>query len=529
MERRFAAAVRVTEVDYGAVDEIQGGGWSLLVLDEPLGTEEAEARLRQIRSAHSVAELPVIACLDSSMDRERARVLIAEFGVEQILFYPLNHEELAQQIARILNTSLPPAPVESAPRHHVRAAMAEMWTRLQDSVFRRLELLEEAVASALEDHLGADQRREAEREAHKLAGSIGTFGFMEASRRAREMEHIFEGAAPLAPSEAARLADLVVEIRNELERAPTNPEPEEDQAVPEAGPGSVLLVSGDTGLAEQITRAATARGIQVETVPDLTGVEALLARESFRVVLLDLDTPPDSTQAFDLIGGLATRSPAIPVLVLASSGAFTDRIQAMRRGAAVFLQKPLQSDGILDAVTRHMGDPQTKGLRLLALDDDPHMLAVLRGMLAPTGIQLTTESDPLRFWEVLEETTPDLLILDLDLPHVSGIEICRVVRSDQRWSGLPILFLTARTDTDAVRRIFAAGADDYVAKPVAGPELLSRIRNRWERIQLYRRLAETDFLTGVVTRGKSVEMMERLLSLARRNAQPFSVAVLDLD
>jgi CheY-like chemotaxis protein len=64
-------------------------------------------------------------------------------------------------------------------------------------------------------------------------------------------------------------------------------------------------------------------------------------------------------------------------------------------------------------------------------------------MLSPWGIRMTGLDDPLRFWEVLRSTVPDLLILDIDMPQVSGIELCQAVRADPQWQGLPILFLTA--------------------------------------------------------------------------------------
>ena len=92
--------------------------------------------------------------------------------------------------------------------------------------------------------------------------------------------------------------------------------------------------------------------------------------------------------------------------------------------------------------------------------------------LASIVLGLITLEDPLRFWDVLEETSPDLVMLDVEMPHVSGIELCRVVRNDPRWAGMPVLFLTAYTDRDVVRRVFAAGADDYVSKPIVGPELV---------------------------------------------------------
>ena len=166
---------------------------------------------------------------------------------------------------------------------------------------------------------------------------------------------------------------------------------------------------------------------------------------------------------------------------------------------------------------------------MLAVDDDPTVLATLRALLEPRRIHLTTLADPLRFWEVLEETSPDLLVLDVEMPHLSGIELCRVVRNDARWGGLPTLFLTVRTDAETIQRLFAAGADDYVSKPIVGAELVTRILNRLERTELLRAMSETDPLTGVANRRKATEGLGQFLRLAKRHRQPLSVALIDLD
>ena len=92
-----------------------------------------------------------------------------------------------------------------------------------------------------------------------------------------------------------------------------------------------------------------------------------------------------------------------------------------------------------------------------------------------------------------------------------------------------MLFLTAHRDRDTVRRVFEAGADDFVAKPVIGPELLARLDNRLERTRLHRTMAETDPLTGLANRRKSTQGLQLLLGLAERRNEPVCVAVLDLD
>ena len=75
----------------------------------------------------------------------------------------------------------------------------------------------------------------------------------------------------------------------------------------------------------------------------------------------------------------------------------------------------------------------------------------------------------------------DLLILDVEMPGYSGIELCQVVRNDPHWSNLPILFLTAHTENEAINRAFAAGADDYITKPIVEQQLVTRMINRLDR------------------------------------------------
>jgi diguanylate cyclase (GGDEF)-like protein len=121
------------------------------------------------------------------------------------------------------------------------------------------------------------------------------------------------------------------------------------------------------------------------------------------------------------------------------------------------------------------------------------------------------------------------VLLDVEMPGIGGLELCRVLRADPRWRSVPVLFLTARTDTETVRAVFAAGADDFVAKPFVGPELAARIHNRLERVRLQQAYAETDPLTGIPNRRGSAAVLERFLRLAAAEGEPVAVGVVDLD
>jgi diguanylate cyclase (GGDEF)-like protein len=174
-------------------------------------------------------------------------------------------------------------------------------------------------------------------------------------------------------------------------------------------------------------------------------------------------------------------------------------------------------------------ESQLEGRRVLVVDDEPMVSRGLTSLLGKRGLAVTAINDPLRFWNVLDELKPNLILLDLEMPKLSGVELCRAIRNDRRWSALPVIFLTGHTDQASVQRIFTAGADDYVGKPFVPAELTVRIESRLTGVKARRTPRETDPLTGLATGGKATELIERFLRLARRKSDPYSVAVLQVD
>jgi diguanylate cyclase (GGDEF)-like protein len=247
------------------------------------------------------------------------------------------------------------------------------------------------------------------------------------------------------------------------------------------------------------------------------------------VVVLDLTCTGNAEDGLALLAELTACTPPVPVLVLTAQDRFIDRVEVARLGGRGFLRKSTPPAQVLEAISQLLQQLQAAEARVLVVDDDPQVLATLHTLLEPHGLRLTTLRDPLGFWDVLEEVSPELLVLDGDMPHLSGMELCRVVRNDPRWRELPVLLLTAHTDAATVQRVFAAGADDYVRKPIVEAELVARIANRLERLRLLRSLAETDPLTGLANRHKALQVLDRFLRLAGRYRQPMSLAVVDLD
>jgi phosphate regulon transcriptional regulator PhoB len=118
----------------------------------------------------------------------------------------------------------------------------------------------------------------------------------------------------------------------------------------------------------------------------------------------------------------------------------------------------------------------TRMKRVLIIEDDRDIVELVRYNLANEGFQVSSAHDGSTGLSTLKKTPPDLLLLDLMLPKLSGLEICREIRRDDSLNRLPILMLTARGD-EADRVVgLEMGADDYVTKPFSPRELLARVK-----------------------------------------------------
>jgi DNA-binding response OmpR family regulator/HPt (histidine-containing phosphotransfer) domain-containing protein len=130
--------------------------------------------------------------------------------------------------------------------------------------------------------------------------------------------------------------------------------------------------------------------------------------------------------------------------------------------------------------------PWPAEIRVMVVDDDPILLQILPKQLQGYGFQVATLEDPQQFWPVLEGVLPDVLILDVQMPQISGLDLCQGLRATPRWQSLPVMFLSILSDAKAQDQAFAAGADDYLLKPITAQTLGARIQHRLRRIQALR-------------------------------------------
>ncbi len=400
------------------------------------------------------------------------------------------------------------------------------WEQHRGGILAKVGLIEQAVATLGSESFDDDIRMEAQRSAHMLSGSLGMFGFNRASEAARELELEF---AQATPERTTTISTLLAIIRRGLDWGPVVSEQDVSRE-PVDGHTGMVVVGDSPALGAGIAELSISRGIPCETVATSSEARALCARRAPAVVLLDSAVRRQETEeTAALLAELAAATPPVPVLLLADSPEFADRVQAVRGGSSALLPRSLDPDELLNAVEQFQARRRLATTRVLVVDDDPAVLALMRALLIPHGIDVFTLGDPLRFWETLEEVTPELLILDVDMPGINGAELCSTVRNDLRWNRLTVVFVAARGDRESVELAYSAGADDYVVKASLGSDFVTRISSRLERVRMFRAGAETDGLTGLSNRVTTEAGLKQLAVLSDRFQEPMAVVMLDVD
>lgn len=153
--------------------------------------------------------------------------------------------------------------------------------------------------------------------------------------------------------------------------------------------------------------------------------------------------------------------------------------------------------------------------RILLVDDTPSNLAVLRGALEPEGYRLAFASNGEETLEIVPELNPDLILLDVMMPGMDGFETCRRLKTTELGKNIPVIFITAKRETQDVVEGFQAGGVDYIRKPIQQEEVCARVRNHLELLYLRRSLKEQYDKTREVleqTLNGSVSILMELLS-----------------
>ncbi|MDK3155478.1 response regulator transcription factor [Kamptonema cortianum] len=385
----------------------------------------------------------------------------------------------------------PEKPKKQQVEAKLQTIVAQMWEPLQKSLPAKLAVIEAAIAAIAEGSLQPQLQQQAQDTAHRLAGTLLTFGLSESGQVMQDVETILR-VSVIDPNVATALQQKVEFLKQQMQLRELQPGNRSQTSL-------ILALESDRDLTQQLQAQSPQWGIHLEVIHQPEAAKTAIAKFSPQALLLNLEIVSDLDQGLNLLIQLKQDYPHLPILAIASSTNLSTRLQVARLGGCTFLQKPLALTAIFQALQKALTPFRLSESKILMVDRDRQLLQDLQTRLEPWDLQITTLTEAAIFWDVLETTQPDLLILDREMPDYSGIELCQIVRNDAQWGQLPIVILSSRTDPQMLDRIFSAGADDCIQKPIVGVEFTSRILNRIKRTHMRRQLPH---LQGMRTEAK---------------------------
>ena len=299
---------------------------------------------------------------------------------------------------------------------------------------------------------------------------------------------------------------------------------------PGTRPADVVVLDDDPAFRGALAAHLSRDGMTVRACDSVPAARAALAERVPNILVTALSLSGGSAAPLietlrDLPGGESA------VVAVVSSGAgFLDKVETITSGADFFAERPVDLDAFLERLRAFLERAGGEAPRILSVDDDPDQNLVLRSILEPAGYEVRVLGDPGRLESEVITFHPDLILKDVNLPRVSGYDLVRYLRHDERFATLPVVFLTVERREQERIAALRAGGDDHLVKPVAPALLLSAVAARLERARFLKSLLVRDGLTGLLTHTAFLERARAaVLTADRAPSRPLALVAIDLD
>jgi diguanylate cyclase (GGDEF)-like protein len=501
----------------------------LIVVDGLLPDTDGMTWIQRLRE--SGVTTPIIFASAFWKDKKTFQRLTNDLGVAAVVQKPVQAAVLAEQI-------------ESQLRNIASVDDIEITEELESDLDDELAALRRAYAEGLSekmselsravDEIGSGTAGAAEQArmlSHRLRGTAGSYGFEELGELAGQIEDSVRdaGSSSGLPPDALNAVRTVLQRMVVLAQGAASPKSVDADDVKTIASERILVVDADASFLEYVQELARRHALEILPAKSADAAMASAQRVKPDAAIIDLNLGTGDA-AFRLAKSLRALPglEGLPIAFTSSKPTIELRMSAAHAGGSLFLAKPVDPIAFTDATQRLLSLGPSRP-RVMLLDDDPDFRAQLSLLLQRDGMSVLALSEPTDILEHLTRFRPDLLLLDVQMPKVSGFDICRMLRTANEWRDLPIFFLTGRIGVETRVAAFRAGCDDYLPKPIVPEELLARIHVRLERIRLMQERAEKDALTGVSLRRSFMSRFAAYVSDAARKSTPVSFVLIDID
>jgi len=387
---------------------------------------------------------------------------------------------------------------------------------------------------------------------HKLAGSGATFGLDDLSAKSKELEvyvdTFLEGGIGSDSFNWVDFDYIISDIENICKPKELVGELEELEVLPEIASSSLNDYNIDSGanryehnilvylsekadsIVSEISDQMGIFGFQIKSLYSISELENFLKLDSCRLVLINSSfIEKDASAGLKLKKIKKFYSNYLSYIYIADRDDFTLRLKTVKSGGDAFFILPLDTGILVDKIDKLTSKMNHPPYHVLLIDDDPEQIAYYALVLQQAGMITSVASDPQRVIEVLVESKPEIIIMDMYMPSCGGIELASIIRQHESFLTIPIIFLSAEHSEDKQLEALKSGADDFLTKPIRPDKLIIRINAKAARSRNLRFLMERDSLTGLLNHANLKERISIEMMRVKRSGGNLCYAMIDAD
>lgn len=337
----------------------------------------------------------------------------------------------------------------------------------------------------------------------------------------------------LPEAERARLTGLIGRLRRILSDSVVRGALTEMTSVIACAQDELIVVSA--AYPEALLAKLKGSGFQTRHLGDLRETETLLLRALPLAILIDVEFPEGSLAGIEMIGRLRNRvDMKAPVFFLSERDSFDQRLAAVRAGGAGYFIKPVETSTLLKKLNNRLSYKTLQDRRgVLIIDDSPGKGSAISAALEAKGIAVRVVDQPRLVLQVIESFTPELIVLDMDLRGLDGIDLAGMLRQHPACEDRAIILITGRRDPDRQLATLDVERTELLIKPVATEYLAGLVTFHLRRVQvLHTRmyaLANKDPITDLYNRPYFLAALERTIAPSASKSPSCAVMLILID
>jgi diguanylate cyclase (GGDEF)-like protein len=378
---------------------------------------------------------------------------------------------------------------------------------------------------------------------HSLAGSAGTFGFSELGFRATDLEiqmnafikapsHEAGAFTPMATGVGAFLcwAAANAKAKGAIPPAQPSPVPAPRPPVETGSQRLIYLVHDNAQVARDIAGQLQYFGYEVEIITDLARLQDYIDLRIPAAVVMDLGFPAGILAGAAEVARIKqANAHRFAVIFISTRSNFEARLATVRAGADGYFSKPLDMVALIDRLDALTVQEEQQPCRILIIDDDMQTAQHYAAVLRHAGMDVCVLERISAMLQTLGEYRPELVLMDVYMPDCNGIDLARLIRQDNMYLDVPIVFLSRESDFEKQLDAIESGGDGFLTKPIQPAHLVSALTSRVLRYRDLRGLIMRDSLTGLYNHSAIKENLSREIARAFRSLTPLSLAMVDID